>query len=73
MPIDEEIKKGDKNRKDEIEDEEAETQLPTITISLTQLCQKLKKINAGFNYEITNENDDWSPDHVTAELSSAKL
>jgi hypothetical protein len=29
-------------------------------------------MNVSFSFDILNENDDWSPEHVTAELSSAK-
>ena len=53
-------------------DEEDRARMRTITIGLNQLCRKLKKINGNFKYTIINENEEWSEDHVTAELSSAK-
>ena len=47
------------------EDEEHSNRLESVTISVDQLCRKLKKLNHKFNYEIINENDEWSGDHDT--------
>ena len=47
-------------------------ELDSITISVMQLCQKLKKINHRFGYEFVNDNDDWSEEHLTDSLSPAK-
>ena len=43
-----------------------------MTISVGQLCKKLKKINHRFTYEFTNTNDDWNAEHCTDDLSTAK-
>ena len=52
--------------------EEEGARLNSITISVAQLVKKLRKINHRFSYEITNDKEDWSPDHVTDDISSAK-
>ena len=52
--------------------EENDEKLQSITISVLQLCQKLKKINHRFSYELVNENEEWSEEHATDELSTAK-
>lgn len=49
-----------------------EGDLRTITISVMQLCKKLKKINHRFGFEIVNDNDDWREEHQTDNLSPAK-
>ena len=46
--------------------------MDTVTISIGQLCRKLKKINNKFEYEFINQNEDWSADHATDDLSPAK-
>lgn len=43
-----------------------------MTISVDQLCKKLKKINPHFSYSIINDNDEWLPEHDTDTLSSMK-
>lgn len=53
-------------------EEEEEDPLKSVTISVDQLCRKLKKINHRFTWEFVNENDDYSDTHDTSALSSAK-
>ena len=44
-----------------------------VTISVGQLCKKLRKVNGGFTYKFINENDDWNEEHITDDLSPAKV
>ena len=52
------------------EDEGA--RLASITISVSQLVKKLKKINHRFSYEFTNDREEFHEDHITDDISSAK-
>ena len=54
------------------DEEEAQNRLESTTISVDQLCRKLKKLNHKFEYDVINEDDEWSAEHVTDLLSSAK-
>ena len=51
---------------------EENTRLPSATFSVNSLCQKLKKINPRFGYSIVNDCDEWSTEHESCDLSSAK-
>lgn len=54
------------------EDDEIDDPLNSITISIDQLCRKLRKINHRFNFSYINENEEYSDAHDTAALSTAK-
>ena len=51
---------------------EESTRLPSATFSVNSLCQKLKKINPRFKYSIVNDCEDWSAEHDSCDLSTAK-
>jgi len=37
--------------------------LTTVTMSMNILCQKLKKINGQFSFDLINDNEEWSSEH----------
>lgn len=53
-------------------DTERDLGLPIVTISVSQLCKKLKKMNHHFSYEIANSRDEYLEAHKTDELSSKR-
>ena len=63
---------GEEDSADESDGGRQAQRLETITISIDQLCRKLKTINPHFTYSMINDNDDWSPEHDTDNLSSVK-
>jgi len=54
------------------DEEDDRNRLYSVTISIDQLCKKLKKINPHFGYSMINEDFGWSPEHDTDNLSSMK-
>ena len=38
-------------------EESVEFELPIVTLSVMQLCRKLKKVNPRFNFEFDNESE----------------